>query len=48
MIRIGAGVVHHDEAQHDHYNDDFWCVGDGPEIATDTEIDTNTHNVTIR
>ena len=46
MIRVGAGVGHHDEAQHDH-DDDFCYVGDGPEIATGTQPRVQTHNVTI-
>ena len=40
-IRVGGDVGHHDAAQLDH-DDDVCCVGDGPEIATDTGIETNT------
>ena len=36
MIGVGAGVGHHDEAQHDN-DDDVCCVGDGSEIATGTQ-----------
>ena len=46
-LRVGADVGHHDEAQHDHDDDDVCCAGDGPEIATGTGIETNTHNMMI-
>ena len=47
MMRFGADVGHHDEGQHDR-DDDVCCVGDRQEIATDTGIETSTHNVTFR
>ena len=44
MIRVGAGVGHHDEAQHDHDDNDVCYVGEHAEIATDTWIETSTQD----
>ena len=41
MIRVGAHVAHHDEAQHDH-DDNVCYVGDCREIPTDAQTETNT------